>query len=75
MARYAHAIAWIADNDGPAESTAMDIGILAESVTVMLVADIWRKMPVHVADDVVRYRQSQPKHWTLFKPGPFPTIR
>ena len=53
MARYAEAVAWIANNDETAETEA---DVIASLISVVLVADLWRKEPEDVAADVLRAR-------------------
>jgi hypothetical protein len=53
MARYMEAVAWIANNDEPGET---DAETVSEMISVLLVADLWRKEPEQVADDVLRAR-------------------
>jgi hypothetical protein len=53
MARYVDAVAWIANND---ETSETDAAVIAELISVVLVADLWRKEPEDVAADVLRAR-------------------
>lgn len=57
MARYLDAIAWIAQNDNPGdESTEED---LSKTISVLLVADLWRENPKMVAREVLAYRKKR----------------
>ncbi len=53
---YRSAVAWIALNDEPDES---DWEIVAEMISVLMIADLWEKAPAQVAYDVVKYRESR----------------
>lgn len=55
-ASYREAIAWIAENDEPSFNEVEDI---ASTLTVLLIADLWRKEPEEVARAVIRYRKKQ----------------
>lgn len=48
------ALEWIAGNDEGAE---LDPAVIAESVTLLLVADLWKKEPDELARKVVRLRR------------------
>lgn len=52
-----HAIDWIAYNDETAE---MEPEIIAQSISVLLVADVWKREPMEIARKVLwRRRQEQ----------------
>jgi hypothetical protein len=48
------ALEWIADNDDPTE---LDAGAVAGTVSLLLVADLWKKEPDELAGKVVRLRR------------------
>jgi hypothetical protein len=50
---YRFSIRWIAAND---ECSEMDPTVLADLISVQLIADLYRKAPEAVAEDVVRER-------------------
>lgn len=54
MARYRDAIEWIAHNDEEGEE---DPEIIATSITVGLVADVWNKPTAIVAEDIADIRR------------------
>lgn len=54
MARFVDALRWIALNDNDAE---LDVSVVEESVTVLMVADLWRKSAFLIAHDVVQMRR------------------
>lgn len=54
MARYAEAVDWIANND---ECTERDAEVIAELISVVLVADLWQKEAEDVAADVLKVRK------------------
>ena len=51
--RYKKAIEWIALNDEPLCNDEYEI---VGMISIELVADVFNKMPIHVADDVLKYR-------------------
>jgi hypothetical protein len=53
LPRYTMAVEWVASEDDPLE---MDPKVLAGTLTVCLVADLWGKPPALVAEDVVKVR-------------------
>ncbi len=53
MASYREAIEWIARNDEDGET---DVEVMSGLISVLLVADLWRKEPEDVAKAVVRER-------------------
>ena len=53
-ASYREAVAWIAWNDEPTED---DEEVVAGSISVILIADIFGVEPARVARDVVRHRR------------------
>lgn len=55
-ASYRHAVDWIAVNDETAE---MDLGYIADFVSVLLIADIFDVDPHKVARDVLKIRQKE----------------
>lgn len=59
MARYRDAIEWIALNDEEEFDRDDQIEVVAEQISVALVADLWRYPILTVARDVVRFRQRQ----------------
>lgn len=54
VASYKEAIAWIADMDEGAE---LDPTVMAEVPTVLLVACLWGKEPIEVAEKVIKLRK------------------
>lgn len=50
---YRRAIAWIADNDEPLET---DVNVVADQISVLLVADTFQVSVKVVAADVLRVR-------------------
>ncbi len=52
-ASYMEAVAWIANND---EAAQMNLRVVTDSVTVLLIADIFAKDPEIVAKAVLAYR-------------------
>lgn len=61
MAKYQEAMKWIAENDGPGDPESLDVNHVSSMVTVLLVADIFKKIPRNVAGEIIKYR--------LFKMG------
>lgn len=55
---YQKAVDWIADNDEDAE---MDMTVISEQPTVLLVADLWSKEPMTVAKAVFNSRKLRGK--------------
>lgn len=55
-ASYREAIEWIALNDEPALD---DVGEVAAMISVLLIADLWRKEPEAVARAVIRRRKKE----------------
>lgn len=53
MPSYRKAIQWIANNDEP---ITIDLEIMSEQLTVVLVADLFNKAPEKVAQDVINRR-------------------
>lgn len=53
--KYQRAIEWIAVNDEP-EWT--DITMVMEMISVVLIADVFKKNTKKVADDVINYRKA-----------------
>jgi hypothetical protein len=58
-ASYRKAVIWIALNDGSGDSWALEVGEVANQLTVVLVADLFGISADRVASDVVSYRQKQ----------------
>lgn len=56
-ASYKEAIAWIAMNDGPGDSWAMDVEQMKGQTSVVLIADLFGKPAREVAEKVVEYRR------------------
>lgn len=54
MARYAEAVAWIANND---ERKKVEVAEVERLTTVVMVAELWHKEPSEVAADVIRARK------------------
>jgi hypothetical protein len=55
-ASYEKAVEWIALNDNEGDDE--DADALAITMTVLLVADLWNRPPLLVAEDVFQYRHS-----------------
>lgn len=60
-ASYREAIAWIALNDDPGATDALDSNSIKGNVTVVLIADIFDIDPTKVAIDVVLKRLQNKK--------------
>lgn len=56
-ASYRRAVSWIAENDGSGDDEADNVDAVADTVPVLLVADIFEVDPRRVATDVVRERE------------------
>lgn len=54
--KYWDAVGWIAANDDTAEDDAKSI---ADQVTVVMVADLWRWRPEKVAEDIAQIRRGE----------------
>jgi hypothetical protein len=54
---YSLAVAWIAGNDGNGDEERLEEEHVAGMVTVLLVADLYRKTPEQVAKAIVRLRR------------------
>lgn len=59
------AIQWIADNDETGET---DSKVMAELISVMLVADLFDKSPAYIARRVLLVRQDQERADSLGSP-------
>ncbi len=57
MTKYHDAVAWIACNDEPTWDKT-NIMKIKDQFTVVLIADLFHKFAIDVADDVVRYREN-----------------
>lgn len=55
--RYRFGVAWIAGNDEPLEENQ---GVIAELISVQLLADMYGKDPARVAKDVLAARRAAP---------------
>ncbi len=55
---YRFAVEWIALNDGPGDSDALDPEAVQDLVSIALVADMFGKSTLEVAQAVVKYRQA-----------------
>lgn len=55
-ASYRYGVAWIAQNDEAGED---DLDVVAEMISVLLLADLFDKTPETVASDVLRRRQKE----------------
>ncbi len=51
---YIRAVEWIAMNDEP---TKMDLAVVAEQISVLLVADVFGKGVEEVAGDIIHWRE------------------
>jgi hypothetical protein len=56
MSKLNAAVRWIAENDEPTE---LDPFVIAEQISVLLVADVWGKDPGEIAMGVVNFRFSR----------------
>lgn len=59
MAKYADAIRWIATEDSPGDDPSIEE--LGATMTVCLVADLWKQDPNTVATDVYKLRHPKGK--------------
>lgn len=50
---YKKAIEWIAENDEPRE---IDLKVISEMISVLLIADLAKKDPIEVAKKIADYR-------------------
>lgn len=57
MARLRDAIEWIALNDSPGDPDANDVEAVSGLVSVLMVADLWKKTPEQIARRVIGLRQ------------------
>jgi len=62
-ASYREAVEWIALNDGAGDPGALSPEDVACQLSVMLVADLWRKSTLEVARAVVRWRKKHCSEW------------
>lgn len=56
MASYRQAVRWIAENDEGAETQAWKMSTM---ISVVLVADLFNKEPMKVAEAVIRLRKKE----------------
>jgi hypothetical protein len=56
---YHFAVAWIAENDDAGSIDATDLDVVSGYISVLLIADIFQKNAIAVANDVVRYRKKK----------------
>lgn len=57
MSKYTDAVVWIAYEDDPGGSDALDAEEIKGNLTVCLVADVFGRVPFNVALDVVSIRK------------------
>lgn len=56
-ASYRAGVVWIARNDEPGSSDALDDSVVSGYISVSLLADLFDKDPGDVARSVIRYRE------------------
>lgn len=53
MSKLTEALVWVAVNDEP---TSLDPIEISEQLTVVLIADLWERDPMALANQIVNYR-------------------
>ncbi len=58
-ASYREAVEWIALNDGPGDSDALEPDAIRGNLTVHLIADLFEVPAQKVGEDIVKYRRKK----------------
>jgi len=57
IASYRKGIEWIALNDDCGSKDAFDVNVVSSYISTVLLADLFGKNPLEVAEKIVKYRQ------------------